>query len=239
MLSFFSCCNESYEKTNSSLSLPIQYSFRSDSINVNNLKSYLDDKLGFIVFYSNENNLKIINEIKRDNEINEILNNSYRELYRNKKCIFAKSFIDYLEINQNINEFSLLIVIITLKRENRLNPKCLITYIKDEKINDKSIKEMIKFNRYKNFSITPEPININSNRIVKIQFKYPDGIQTLERNFLKEDLIDSLYKFIQYTNIGYDFYLIQRFPYKIYNIMTNTLEQENLYPSAVVQIIKK
>ena len=147
--------------------------------------------------------------------------------------------VDYLEINQNINEFSLLILIITLKRETHLNPKCLVTYIKDEKIDDKSIKELIKYNQYKNFSITPEPININSNRIVKIQFKYPDGIQTLERNFLKEDLIDSLYKFIKYTNIGYDFYLIQRFPYKIYNVMTNTLEQENLYPSAVVQIIKK
>jgi hypothetical protein len=130
-------------------------------------------------------------------------------------------------------------LIITLKRETHLNPKCLVTYIKDEKIDDKSIKELIKYNQYKNFSITPEPININSNRIVKIQFKYPDGIQTLERNFLKEDLIDSLYKFIKYTNIGYDFYLIQRFPYKIYNVMTNTLEQENLYPSAVVQIIKK
>ena len=43
----------------------------------------------------------------------------------------------------------------------------------------------------------------------------------------------------KFTNIEYDIYLMQRFPYKIYNTMTNTLEHENLYPSVVVQIIKK
>ena len=87
--------------------------------------------------------------------------------------------------------------------------------------------------------MTPEPID-NNHRIVKIKFIIPDENQTiLERNFLKEDLIDSLYKFVKYTNIGYDFDLIQGFPYKIYNQMTNTLEQEGLYPSSVIHIRKK
>ena len=72
MFSFLSCCTQSIENSQITLNLPIQESFRSDSINVNNLKNYLNDKLGFIVIYSDENNLRIFNEIKKDNEINNI-----------------------------------------------------------------------------------------------------------------------------------------------------------------------
>ena len=243
MFSFLSCCTQSIENSQITLNLPIQESFRSDSINVNNLKNYLNDKLGFIVIYSDENNLRIFNEIKKDNEINNILLNSYKEIYRKKSCIFVKSLLYYLEmnkLNQNYEPFTFLLLIISLKREKLLNPNCLLSSLKDDNLNENSIKELIKFNQYKNFSLTPEPIDINNNRIAKIKFIIPDTNQTtLERNFLKEDLVESLYKFIKYTNIGYDFDLIQGFPYKIYNQMTNTLEQEGLFPSSVIQIRKK
>ena len=243
MFSIFSCCTGSNEKSQITLNLSIQDSFRADSVNINNLKNYLNEKLGFIIIYSEENNLKIFNEIKKDNEINNILLNSYQEIYRKKTCIFAKSLLEYLEIKklyENFESFSILLLIITLKREKLLNPNCLLSCLIDKNVNENSIKEIIKLNQYKNFSMTPEPIDNNNNRIVKIKFIIPDENQTiLERNFLKEDLIDSLYKFVKYTNIGYDFDLIQGFPYKIYNKMTNTLEQEGLYPSSVIHIRKK
>ena len=152
-------------------------------------------------------------------------------IFRNKEFFFF--------LYENFESFTLLLLIITLKREKLLNPNCLLSCLIDKNINENSIKEIIKLNQYKNFSMTPEPID-NNHRIVKIKFIIPDENQTiLERNFLKEDLIDSLYKFVKYTNIGYDFDLIQGFPYKIYNQMTNTLEQEGLYPSSVIHIRKK
>ena len=48
MFSIFSCCTGSNEKSQITLNLSIQDSFRADSVNVNNLKYYLNEKLALL-----------------------------------------------------------------------------------------------------------------------------------------------------------------------------------------------
>ena len=239
MFSFLTCCTGS-NNTNDSDEFLNQESAKNNIINIYNLKNILDNKLGFIILYSNERDLIIFNNIKKDTDINSILAKSYKEIYKPVNSNFGQYIIKILDIGNKNQFFPLLVIILTLKNERTLNSKCLISYLHRNEINENSIKNMIKQNQYKNNTIIAEPRNTysNANHICKILFKFPDG-KIIERNFLKNDKIESLYKFIQYSHSEYDFNLIQLYPYKIYNNLKNTLEEEDLFPSSVIQIIKK
>ena len=76
-----------------------------------------------------------------------------------------------------------------------------------------------------------------------ICFRYPDGDKRKDRRFLKTDKIIILYEYIKslgneiYTEDGNGiFSLYQPFPPKKYDNMENTLENEGLFPNAVIQI---
>ena len=76
-----------------------------------------------------------------------------------------------------------------------------------------------------------------------ICFRYPDGEKTINRRFLKSHKIQNLYDYVAslgeeiYTEKQYqNFSLHQPFPPKKYDNMEFTLEQEGLYPNALVQI---
>jgi hypothetical protein len=84
----------------------------------------------------------------------------------------------------------------------------------------------------------PEKDNPNSCYII---FRYPDGSRRAERRFLKTEKLEVLYDFVD--SLGADIFeesdkydLIQPFPLKIYSEKQNTLEQEKLFPNAVLQI---
>lgn len=76
-----------------------------------------------------------------------------------------------------------------------------------------------------------------------IIFRYPDGNRRIERRFYKSDRIELLYDFIEslgddiYTEPENEFFeLIQSIPLKKFNQKNKTLEEENLFPNAVIQI---
>ena len=76
-----------------------------------------------------------------------------------------------------------------------------------------------------------------------ICFRYPDGDKTKLRRFLKTDKIKELYEFVKslgneiYTEDGNGiFSLYQPFPPKKYENFENSLEDEGLFPNAVIQI---
>ena len=76
-----------------------------------------------------------------------------------------------------------------------------------------------------------------------ICFRYPDGDKRRDRRFLKTDKIKILYEYVKslgneiYTeDENCDFSLYQPFPPKKYDNMENTLENEGLFPNAVIQI---
>ena len=77
----------------------------------------------------------------------------------------------------------------------------------------------------------------------RIKFRLPDGEKILERKFLKTDRISFLYNFVKSNGReilieeeGFNFSLNQPYPPKKYDQMNNTLEQEGLFPNAMLQI---
>ena len=113
----------------------------------------------------------------------------------------------------------------------------------EEKIEQESIENEIK-NKARDalMKIVEEP-DINNPEVTTICFRYPDGEKIKNRRFLKSHKIQNLYDYV--TSLGEEIYtekqnknftLHQPFPPKIYNNLENTLEQEGLYPNALVQI---
>ena len=88
-----------------------------------------------------------------------------------------------------------------------------------------------------------EPSDDNPDKCV-ILFRFPDGEKTIQRKFLKSDNVSMLYLYIK--SLGREIYseeedhhfsLIQSFPFKNFDgAQDNSLEQEGLYPNAVLQI---
>ena len=113
----------------------------------------------------------------------------------------------------------------------------------EEKIEQESIENEIK-NKARDalMKIVEEPDKDNP-EVTTICFRYPDGEKIKNRRFLKSHKIQNLYDYV--TSLGEEIYtekqnknftLHQPFPPKIYNNLENTLEQEGLYPNALVQI---
>ncbi len=88
-----------------------------------------------------------------------------------------------------------------------------------------------------------EPGDDNPDKCV-ILFRFPDGEKTVQRKFLKTDLVSILYLYIK--SLGREifiekedshFSLIQSFPFKNFDeCQQSTLEAEGLFPNAVLQI---
>ena len=91
--------------------------------------------------------------------------------------------------------------------------------------------------------IPSEPDDNNPDKCIII-FRLPDGEKNIERKFLKTDKISVLYDYIRsigreiYTEEEYNnFSIIQTFPFKNFEEkINNTLEEEGLYPNAMLQI---
>ena len=115
--------------------------------------------------------------------------------------------------------------------------------IKSENDKKKEIFQKIEKNAEKfkkKFEIEPNKDNKNC---CTICFRYPDGEKRIDRRFLKTDKIKDLYEYVE--SLGKDIYsedgegvfsLYQPFPPKKYENMENTLENEGLFPNAVIQI---
>ncbi len=108
--------------------------------------------------------------------------------------------------------------------------------IEEEKKKQEELIEIIK----KNLPIEPDDSNPEKCTIL---FRYPNGTRNVERKFLKTDTINLLYDYVItlgreiYTEDNYyKFELIQTFPFKKYDNKDKTLEEEGLFPNAVIQI---
>ena len=91
-----------------------------------------------------------------------------------------------------------------------------------------------------------EPSDDDPNKCV-ILFRFPNGEKSKERKFLKTDKISLLYIFVKslgreiFTeNENNNFSLIQTFPRKNFDeLQDSTLEQEGMFPNAMLQIQEK
>ena len=95
--------------------------------------------------------------------------------------------------------------------------------------------------------LIPKELDENNPNATKIILRYPDGEKTIERRFIKYEKIEILYLYVK--SLGReifteeesnDFELIFRFPSKnLENSKKYTLEQEGLFPNAVIQVREK
>ena len=107
---------------------------------------------------------------------------------------------------------------------------------------EKRLKEIEKKAKEAERKIVDEPQDGNPD-VTTICFRYPDGVTTKNRKFLKSNKIQNLYDYVTslgnsiYSEEGHNsFSLYKPFPPKKYEQMENTLEQEELCPNAVIQI---
>ena len=110
---------------------------------------------------------------------------------------------------------------------------------KEEERKKKELEKKIKEAKSK---VVSEP-DINEPNVTTICFRYPDGEKRVDRRFLKSHTVQNLYDFV--TSLGKEIYseennshfsLYQPFPPKKYEQMDNTLENEGLFPNAIIQI---
>ena len=124
--------------------------------------------------------------------------------------------------------------------------------IEEEKIRKKKREEEEKIKKeqeeknQKEFftkQLPEEPSDDDPNKCT-IMFRFPDGEKTVQRKFLKTDKISILYIYVK--SLGREIYsdqnensfsLVQPFPFKNFNdLQENTLENEGMFPNAVLQI---
>jgi hypothetical protein len=99
--------------------------------------------------------------------------------------------------------------------------------------------EKVELREKKKNSLPKEPLEENKEATL-IVFRYSDGSGRSQRRFLKTEKISVLYDFIDTLGdifLESDKYeLIQTFPMKVYHDKNKTLEEEGLFPNAVLQI---
>ena len=201
---------------------------------------------------SSNNNISI-NQIKTNN--NDIKKNEDNFLNLNSESLYNDfyydQYTDYLS-NGNIiaQQKRELEELERKEREKNEREKKKLEDKKKEEIrieNEKRKKEEeLKLLEEKSImlknSLPKEPEDSNPDKCVII-FRYPDGCKNIERKFLKTNKIQILYNFIE--SLGREIYsednitkftLIQTFPFKKYENKEKTLEEEGLFPNAMLQI---
>ena len=181
-----------------------------------------EESISIDIFYKTLTNL--IMQIDEKNNINKNIlqeSNSYNILTDGEILQRQKKEMEELEKNaQKMNE--------NIKMENNKKKEIL------ENI-EKTAEELKK-----KFEIEPDKDNPDC---CTISFRFPDGDKRQDRRFLKNNKVKDLYDYVKslgneiYTEEGNGvFSLYQPFPPKKYENMENTLENEGLFPNAVIQI---
>ena len=167
--------------------------------------------------------IQSISKIEKNNNLinNEQESNNYNFLTDGE--ILQKQRNDMEELEKNVQKIEEEINTENIKKRENIN-----------KIEKEAEKYKAKF--------VAEPDKDNPD-CCTICFRYPDGDKRRDRRFLKTDKIKLLYEYI--TSLGNEIYtedengvfsLYQPFPPKKYDNMENTLENEGLFPNAVIQI---
>ena len=188
----------------------------------NIIKMIKEESMSIDIFYKTLTNL--IMQIDEKNNINKNIlqeSNNYNILTDGEILQRQKKEMEELEKNaQKMDE--------NIKMENNKKKEIL------EKI-EKTAEELKK-----KFEIEPDKDNPDC---CTISFRFPDGDKRQDRRFLKNNKVKDLYDYVKslgneiYTEEGNGvFSLYQPFPPKKYENMENTLENEGLFPNAVIQI---
>ena len=217
---------------------------------------FLGDSMDILKIFNDNNN----NNNKYDNNNyynnNNIYNNYENE--KNEKIIDAQINDDDNILRDSI--YQLTDAQVLQKRERQMRELERQQEEKERKEEEEKKKKEEEENRLKNIKnkyeeeskiakmILPEEPKGDGPDICHIVFRVPDGSKNMERKFLKNDKISSLYNYVK--SIGREIFmepdatdfdlLSSDFPPKnLEKIKNSTLEKEGLYPNSIIQIREK
>ena len=213
--SFIFCFNKQNDKNSTYLNPILNknhviFTLEGDSTDVNSFYSALKETSNKYLI-KNNNDINIINSLDKSFGLltdGEILNQQKFEMEELERKVRLK--------NEQINK---------------------------EKKEQESIEKEIEAKAKDALTKLLEEPDVNNPDVTTICFRYPDGERTKNRRFLKSNKIQNLYDYV--TSLGKDIYsenqnknfsLYQPFPPKKYDNLENTLEQEGLFPNALIQI---
>lgn len=194
------------------------------------LKTLLKTKLCLFIIYSNTTDLLPFNELKNDEQSNFILNNKYFEMYKKTKDLISQTLIKTF----SFPKFSVITFILTLDKKDE-NFK-LYDYLKDEEVTRHNVKMLLKIYQYMMYNPPPEP-DENTENCCYITFRFIDESMSFCRRFDKNIKIKEFYHLISSKYPKLQYKLFKTSPSSELNELNNTLEQEKLWPSGLIQVI--
>ena len=228
----FHCCQNfteesiefDFEITNSisnSLSLEEQF---------DKIKTLLKSKICLFIIYSSAVDLVPLNEIKNDKELNNILSEKYFEIYKKSDDNISKTLIKTFSLSNS----SLISMILSLNENN--NSFKLNDYLIGEEVTMYNIKKLLKAYQYILYNPPKEPEE-NDPNCCNITFRFVDDSLSFCRRFSKNVKIKELYYLISSKFPKMQYRLFKVFPSSELKEINNSLEQEKLFPSGLIQVL--
>ena len=237
----FNCCQD-VAQGEAEFDLDIRNSItNTDSLEeeIKKLKLSLKDKLCLFTIYSHSKDLFPLNELKNDEEAEIILNQKYFEMYRKPNDMLSLSLIKKFNL-QNISLVTMILYIDETHKGNNesndINDLKLIDCLKEKEVTRHNIKKLIKIYQYINYKPPFEP-DINDPNCCNITFRFVDEKLSFSRRYNKNTKIEELYFIIQSKFPDMTFKLFRISPSSELKELKNNLEQENLFPSGIVQVV--
>ena len=203
------------------------YYNNNNSINQNNINNP-----NSIINNNNENRNDIQNSLNQSSNNNNNIKDSIYGLSAGE--ILAKREREIKDLERQQEE--------KMRKEEEEKKKKL----DEEKENQLKIEKYEKEALLSKQNLPNEPEENNPD-VCRIMFRYPNGEKNVERRFLKTDNISILYTYVKslgreifMESSSNDFDLFSLFPTKnLESFKNNTLEQEGLFPSSMIQIREK
>ena len=194
------------------------------------LKNLLKTKLCLFIIYSNTTDLLPFNELKNDEQSNHILNKKYFEIYKKPQDLISQTLINTF----SFPKFSVVTLILSLNKKDE--SFLLYDYLKDEDVSRHNIKNLLKIYQYMMYNPPPEP-DENDPNCCNITFRFVEESMSFCRKFDKNIKIKEFYHLIssKYPKLQYRLFKIS--PSSELNELNNSLEQEKLWPSGLIQVV--
>lgn len=231
----FKCCQEVNEDE---LEFDLEISPRLTSSsnqsiaqNMHLIKENLKTKLCLFIIYSNADDLLPFNELKKDKKLSDILSTKYFEIYKKTNDLLGQTIVKCFPISG----YTVLCMILALDIENNNNFK-LINSLKNEEITQRNLRKLIITYQYILYKppIEPDKNDINGTNIM---FRFIDESQNFSRRFDKKIRVCELYHLLKSKYPELQFRLFRISPSQELKNHNTTLEEENLYPNGIVQIV--
>ena len=241
MLTLFNCCQSPVDK-DFEFDLDISHTTSSPSTlddEIKKIKLTLRNKLCLFTIHSKTRDLFPFNELKFDEDVENILSKKYFEVYKKPNNLLSQAFIKKF----SLQNFSLITMILYLDNIEKVNYDSndiddikLIDCLKDKDVTRHNIKKLIKMYQYVTYKPPPEP-NLKDPNCCSITFRFVDEKLSFSRRYNKNTKIEELYFLISSKYPEMTFRLFRISPSIELTELSNTLEQENLSPSGIIQVI--